>query len=355
MLLKPRKKQPLLLGIDISSSAIKVVEMSASNQGYKIEHYGAEPLASNTMADRAIVDVESIGEAIRRAVRKSGSRLKKAIVAVGGAQIITSTIVLPRDLDEQEMSEQIDLQLDQHMALSRDEVSYDFDVMGPNKSDPTQVDVRLVATRREYVEKRQAALEIAGLSAAIVDIETHALDLASQLLENQMPNSGSQKMVAILDFGATLTTFCLRDNHQMVYTRDQAFGGRMLTEEIMRFYGLSFEEAGLAKRREGLPKSYQKDVLEPFMDEMAKHIRSFYRQYQETSGSNQHLDQIILCGGCSQIPSVADYIGKQLSIPTIRGNPLEGTMLASQPKSARIEQDAPSLMIALGLAMRSFL
>lgn len=355
MLLKPLKKRQPLLGIDISSSAVKVVELSLSNQGYKVEHYGAEPLAANTMTDRIIADVEGVGEAIRRAVRKSGSRLKKAVVAVGGAQIMTTTIVLPGDLEEQDMHEQIDLQLDQHVALSRDEVSYDFDVVGPNKSDPTQVNVLLVATRREYVEKNQAALEIAGLSAAIVDIETHALDLASQLLEHQMPNRGAQKLVAVVDFGATLTTFCLRDDHKMAYMRDQSFGGRMLTEEIMRFYGLSFEEAGLAKRREGLPKSYRSDVLEPFMDEMAKQIRTFSRQYQESTGNNRSFDQIILCGGCSQIPGVADYIGQQLSIPTVRGNPLASTVLAAQPKSAKIEQDAPSLMIALGLAMRSFL
>jgi type IV pilus assembly protein PilM len=348
------RKLPHLLGIDLSSSAIKVVEMSLSNQGYKIEHYGVEPLPSNALGDKLMLDVESTGEAIRRAVKKSGSRLKKAAVAVGGAQIITTTIVLPGELDEQEMNDQIALQLDQHIALPQEEVSYDFEVRGPNKSDPTQVDVLLVTTRREYVDKRQAALEIAGLTATIVDVEAHALDLASRLLERQMPNQGTQKLVAIADFGATLTTLCLRYDHQLAYYRDQAFGGKLLTEEIMRYYGLSFEEAGLSKRRGGLPSSYQKEVLEPFMDEMVKHIKNFYRQYQETNSNNQKLDQIQVCGGCGQIPGVAAYIERQIGIPTVTANPLLSLTLANQPKAMHIEQDTSTLMIAMGLAMRSF-
>ncbi len=353
------RKLPLLLGIDLSSSAVKVVEMSLSNQGYKIEHYGVEPLPSNALGDKLTLDfdtldVESTGETIRRAVKKSGSKLKKAAIAVGGAQIITSTIVLPRELDEQEMNDQIALQLDQHIALPPEEVNYDFEVRGPNRSDPTQVDVLLVATRREYVDKRQAVLEIAGLTSTIVDVEAHALDLASQLLERQMPNQGTQKLVAIADFGATHSTLCLRYDHQLVYSRDQAFGGKLLTEEIMRYYGLSFEEAGLSKQRGSLPSSYQKEVLEPFMDQMVKHVKNFYRQYQETNSNNQKLDQIQIGGGCSQIPGVARYIEHQIGIPTLTVNPLLSVTLANQPKAAHIDQDISTLMVAMGLAMRSF-
>ncbi len=349
-----RRKQPPVLGIDISSAVVKLLELSKNGDRFRVESYAAEPLPPNAVVDKNIADVEVIGRVIRGVVKKSGTRLKHAAVAVSGSAVITKVITMPASLSEQELEEQIELEADQYIPYSMDEVSLDFQILGPNEKNPEMNDVLLAASRRENVDNRVAALELAGLKAAIVDVEAYALENAFSLIEGQLAQfRTAEGAVAVADVGASMTTFNVLHKGRIVYTREQGFGGRQLTEEIQRRYGLSYEEAGLAKKHGGLPDSYVTEVLEPFKTAMVQQIgRSL--QFFMSSSSHRNVDVLVLAGGCASIAGVDELVSQKLGVPAIVANPFLNMSLGSRVNAHDLRQDAPAMMIACGLALRSF-
>ena len=238
MLLLQRKYRALL-GLDITTSSVKLIELAMAGGQYRVEAYAAEPTPQNAINEKAIVDAEAVGEAIRRAVKRAGAKSNEVAVAISGDAAITKVIQMPRSLRSGDLEAQVEMQADQYIPFPMDEVSYDFEVLGPNDKDPDSNDVLLVATRTENVEQRQAAVKAAGLTAKIVDVEAFALENACKLMTHQMPDGGIDRTIAVVDFGASSTTFSVLRNLKVVYTRDFAFGGQQLTEEIMRTYGLA--------------------------------------------------------------------------------------------------------------------
>ena len=253
-----------------------------------------------------------------------------------------------------EVLKDVELQADQYIPFPLEEVSYDYEIVGPSRGDGDLVDVLLAATRSENVEQRQAVLDAAGLVAKVVDIEAYALENACRLLTWQMPDLGVERTIAIVDFGATTTTFSVLNDLRIIYTRDQAFGGRQLTEEIMRHYGLSFEEAGKAKKHGGLPDNYDEELLRPFMEDMAQQVNRSLQFFLSSNSDYETLDQVIICGGCSAIPGVDALIAERTGVPTVVGNPFGEMQVSPGAKAQLAESDAGALMIACGLALRSF-
>lgn len=352
MLLFKRKK-PDLLGIDISTAAVKLLELVRSGSGFRVESYGVVPFPRDAMADKNIANIEAIGTAIRTAVKQSGTKLKHAAVAVPGSAVITKLISMPASLSEDELEAQIELEADQYIPYALDEVSLDFVVQGLNDKNSEMVDVLLVASRKENVGDRVAALESGGLKAEIVDVESYALENACLLITDQLPDRGDDQVIAIADVGATMTTLNVVHNHRIIYTREQGFGGRQLTEEIQRRYGLSEEEAGLAKKHGGLPDNYVPEVLEPFRVALGQQIgRSL--QFFLSSGTHRSVEYVILAGGCASIPEIDHYVEETLGIPTLAANPFRNMTLAARVNQQNLAADAPALMTACGLALRSF-
>jgi type IV pilus assembly protein PilM len=235
-----------------------------------------------------------------------------------------------------------------------EEVSFDYEIVGPNANDPELMDVLLVATRTDNVEQRQAAVQAAGLKTKIVDVEAFALENACQLLSHQIPDGGMGQSVAIVDIGASSTTFSVLRDLKVIYTRDFAFGGQQLTEEIMRTYGLSMEDAGRAKKQGGLPSNYQPEVLEPFVDDMTQQVSRSLQFYLASGGGREQPDMILVCGGCANIPGIADVISSRVGIPTEVGDPLGQMKISSKAKSQGVHKDSTALLTACGLALRSF-
>jgi type IV pilus assembly protein PilM len=343
-----------LIGLDITTSSIKLVELSQSGKGYRAESYAAEPTPPNAINEKTIVDAPAVGEAIRRAVKRSGTSSKEAAIAISGDAAITKIIQMPRRLTARELEGQVEIQADQYIPFPMEEVSFDFELMGPSKNDPEMMDVLLVATRTENVDQRKAAVEAAGLVARVVDVEPFALENACALLAHQMPDGGMQHLIAIVDFGASNTTFSMLEDMRVVYTRDFSFGGQQLTEEIMRTYGLSLEDAGRAKKEGGLPGNYQPEVLDPFMDDMTQQVSRSLQFFLASGGGREQPNQILICGGCANIPGVADVISSKVGIPTEVGDPLGQMKISTKAKSQGIRKDATALLTACGLALRSF-
>jgi len=347
-----RPKAKPVIGLDISSSAIKLVELSKSGNGYRVEAYAAEGLPSNAVNEKAITDVDAVGAAIRRAVKRSGSKLNDVAVAIAGDAVISKTIQLPAGLPARELEAQVELQADQYIPFPMEEVRFDFEVLGPSERDSETLDVELVASRTENVELRTSAVKAAGLNPKIVDVEEFALDNACKLLRHQMPNNGIERTVSVIDFGATTSTFAVIENNKVIYSRDFNFGGYQLTEDIMNTYGLSYEEAGKAKKLGGLPSNYEPQVLDPFIDDMTQQVNRAMQYYLASSPDRIQPEQLIICGGCANISGVTQVIGSKISTPVVLGNPIGDMKVANRAKN--VDRDATALMIACGLALRSF-
>jgi len=348
-----KRKGPAVLGLDISSTAVKLLELSQSGSRYRVESYAVVPLPPHAVVEKSIADVEAVGSAIERAVKRSGTRLTHAAVAVAGSAVITKVISMPAALSESDMENQIRLEADQYIPYPMEEVNLDFQVLGPSEKKPDTVDVLLAASRSENVDVRVAAAELGGLSPKIVDVEAFAMETAFALLGAQLPDEGVGKTIAVADVGATMTTLNVLNNFKIIYTREQVFGGKQLTEEIQRRYGLSYEEAGMAKKQGGLPDNYGPEVLEPFKEAMAQQV-SRSLQFFFSSSQYNNVDHIVLAGGCASIPGIDELIEQKIGTSTSIANPFSSMALSSRVKAQALSSDAPALMIACGLAMRSF-
>jgi len=310
-----------LVGLDITATSVKLLEFKAAKKtGLKVVNYTVEPLPANAVDEKNLQDIEAVGDAIRRAVKRSGTRTKNCAVAVPSAMVITKVIQMPADLKDHEMEAQIQLEADQYIPYALEEVNLDFHVIGPSEDSYGNVDVLLAASRSENVEDRTAAAEIGGMNVSVVDIEPYSVVGAFDLISHQIKDEGRDQTVAILDIGASMTSLCVLRDQKLIYTREQPFGGKQLTEEIMRRYGLSYEDAGRVKRVGGLPDNYEPEVLEPFRDLMVQQANRFL-QFFFSADKNDYVDQIILAGGSTGIPGVAELIEQRIGTPTIIADP----------------------------------
>jgi type IV pilus assembly protein PilM len=348
-----RRRYRPLVGIDISSVAVKVLELGWDGSRYRVDAFAVEALPPNAVIERRVHNPDAVGETIQRAVRRARTKTKAAVAAVPASAVITKLISVPDVPNEAEMETQIELEVGRHVPFPLEEINFDYQIMGPCESELERSDVLVVASRNENVDMRAAAIELAGLKPRIIDVEPYALEHACALLESQLTDGGYGRTIAIIDIGATNTILTVLQDRQTTYTREQPFGGKQLTEDIMRHFGLSLEDAGRGKRLGGLPKSYEPEVLEPFKHNMAQQVGRAL-QWFFASGDQVRVDQIVLAGGCASIPGIADLIAEEQRIPVIVANPFAEMTLAPKVNAQHLTNDAPALLLACGLALRSF-
>ncbi len=347
------KKSNSVLGIDISSTAVKLLELSHNGQRYRVEAYSTEPLPIGAVAENNIVELDAVGAAVGKAAAKSRSGVKSAAVAVSGAAVITKTVEMDASLSDDDMETQITIEADQYIPYPLDEVAIDFDVQGLNERNPEKADVLVAACRRENVEMREAALNLAGLKARIVDVEAFALERSCELLTAQQESKEVDALIALVDIGASVTVLSVIQGGKTIYTREQLFGGKQLTEEIQRRYGLSEEDADAGKISGELPDDYSAEVLEPFKEAVVQQVSRSLQFFFSASHFND-VDQIVLAGGTASLPDLGEQVSEKLGIPVLIANPFANMAVANRVNAGVLTRDAPALMIACGLAMRSF-
>ncbi len=343
-----------LIGVDISSSAVKMVEIEQAGKNLlRIERYVIESLPKDAVADGNIMNIEAVAETLRRAWKRMGTRIKNVSLALPAAAVITKKIIVPAGLREDELEAQVEAEANQYIPFALDEVNLDFQVLGPSPSGPEDVEVLIAASRKEKVEDRVAAAESAGLKAVVVDVESYATQTACELVSQQLPNAGRDQTIAVVDIGAAMMHINVLHNGQSIYMREQSFGGNQLTQEIQRRYSLSSDEADIAKRQGGLPENYEAEVLQPFMDTLALEVARAIQFFFSSSQFNR-VDHILLAGGCAMIPGLDEIVATRAQSSTMIANPFASMALSSRIKPKQLTLDAPALLIACGLAMRRF-
>lgn len=344
-------KTSQVLGIDISSTTVKLLELSRSGDCYRVESYAVAPLPPEAVVEKNVNQVETVGGLIRELVKRSKTRAQHAVAAVAGSAVIIKTIPMPAGLSGEDLEAQLTVEADQYIPYPLEEVALDFEEQGPVVGRDDQVNVLLAACRQETIESRVDAIEVAGLTPAVMDVEIFAMERALALLHSQMPVAHPET-IAMVDIGASMTTLSVYAGGDSVYTREQLFGGKQLTDEIMNRYDLSFEEAGRAKKQGGLPEDYEREVLEPFREAVVQQV-SRSLQFFFSSSEFTQLDCIVLCGGVAAIAGLAEIIEERLSTPTIVANPFADMSVGSRVNAQALAKDAPAMMVACGLAMRS--
>ena len=343
-----------LIGLDISSSAVKMVELASDGKGgYRVDRYTIEVLPRDAVADGNIVNLETAAESVRRAWKKLATSTRQVAIALPASHVITKKIIVPAGQREEELELQVESEANQYIPFALEEVNLDFQVVGPAASSPDEIEVLIAASRKEKVEDRVAVVESAGLKPVVMDVESYAVLAAFELIEKQLPDQGKGQIVALVDVGANVMNLTVLRNGQPLYVREQAFGGNQLTQDIARLFSMNFEEAEAEKRRNNLPDNYEADLLKPFVESMALEV-SRALQFFFTSTQFNQVNHIVLAGGCAVLPGADEVVASRTQINTIIANPFADMVLSDRVRAKSLLSDASSLMVACGLALRRF-
>jgi len=353
-LLLGRKHVPMI-GLDISSSSAKLVELGMSATGdYVLERLASEPFEKGWITDGQIEKFDEVVGAVRKLLDKSGTKTRQVVMAMPQSAVITKRIMLPAGLRDEELELQVESEANQYIPFSLDEVSLDFCVIGPSPTSGGDIEVLIAASRKERVQDRQGLAEAAGLKPVVLDIESHASLLAMGRIVDTLPNEGRDALVALFEIGADTTSLKVLREGEMLYDRDQAFGGSQLTTLISRQYGLSFEEAEQKKLAGDQLEDYESQVLAPFVDSLSQEIGRAL-QYFFTSTPHHKVHYVMLAGGTATLPGLKDRVTDLTGFAAMVVNPFDGMKIGSHVKEAKVRKESPSYLTACGLAMRRFL
>jgi type IV pilus assembly protein PilM len=347
------KARPLI-GLDMSSSAVKMVELANDGKnGYRVERYSIEVLPRDVIADGNIVNLEAAAETIKRGWRKLSTSTRSVAAALPAAHVITKKIIVAAGQKEEELELLVESEANQYIPFPLDEVNLDFQIVGPAPSSQEEIEVLIAASRKEKVEDREAAIEAAGLKPVVMDVDSYAVLSSLELILKQLPKGGKGQIVALVDVGANVMGLTVLRDGQQLYAREQAFGGNQLTQDIARLYGMTFAEAEADKRRNALPENYESELLQPFVENMALEV-SRALQFFFTSTQFNKVDHIVLAGGCATLPGGDEVIAARTQIDTIVANPFADMVISDRVRGNNLLADASSLMVACGLALRRF-
>jgi len=346
------KKTDPVIGLDIGSTSVRLLQLSSHGSGYRIDHFAVEPLGEGVVVDKAVQDVEAITNAISRAIKTSGTRAKSCAIAVSGSAVFTKTISLPSDLAEADIESQVQIEANQYIPYPLNEVSLDFEVLGPSARNADLIDILLAASKSENVESRQDAIDAAGLKTKVVDVEAFAIANAFELIRKR-DGVNRGEAVGLFDVGYDLTTLLVIKGNQVIYTRDHPFGGHQLLEEIQRRYDMTVEQAGFFERNEQAPDDFEEEVLEPFQLNVVHQI-SRALQFYASSNEYSNISTIYLSGGTASIKGLAPMVQQELGMTTRIADPVSGLDIAQNVAVTALKRNANNLMIAMGLALRGF-
>ncbi len=339
------KKPPKLIGVDISSTSVKVLELSKQGDIFQVEAYSIAPL----VAQQDVQDINILGSAVKLAVTQSGTSCRNAIIAIPSSLAITKIIQLDANLDQEDIEAQVYLEADRYIPYPIDEVSLDFQIQDLANRKSDKLDVLIAASRTKNVAHLVKILQVAGLTTKIVDIDTYALERASYIIRDSLPNKGYDKTIAIIDVGTKLATVTILHNLVTLYTREEVFGGKPLTMAIQQQYSLLAKSTHVARDSRGESMQH---VL-PFWETLIALIQRSLQLFFSTSRYNT-IDHIVLIGEGAILPGLAIFLSQRLSITCTVANPFMDMVIPKHINCHLIAIAAPALTVCCGLALRNF-
>lgn len=352
------RKNEGLVAIDISSTGIKLVELSSARSGYALKSMAVAPLPRDAIVENTVIDSMAVSQALLDVIEEAKPSTRNVAIAVSGNAVIIKSIMMPTST-EFELESEIEFEADQHVPYDIEDVYLDFQILGQDPDDMMQMEVVLVACKREVVDDYQLVLSEAGLEAKCVDCAVFALENAAEasgLLENDSAEEAydgdGEYAVALVNIGANLTNVNILKNGQMAFVRDQFYGGQNLTEEIQKEHNLSYQAAEDMKK-------------EAFEDVSAEALERFYvgltselvrsLDFYAANHADSPVQRLYLSGGTALVPNIAEELEQRLGIATEVVNPFANLKINKKKfNQAYLDKIAPMMVVPVGLALRSF-
>lgn len=341
-----------LVGVDIGTSSVKVLQLGRSGSEYRVEAFALEPVPEGAVAEGNVSDPDAVAEVVKRAVKRSGTKARNCAMAVTGAAVITKIINLSADLSEEDIEAQIEVEASQYIPYPREEVSLDFEVLGQSARNAELVEILLAASKTEHVDMRREVAELAGLNVTVVDVESYAIANAFDLVRKRA-GIDETETIGVLNMGSTTSTLIALRGNRSIYSREHSFGGQQLIEECMRRYGMDAEQANFLQRGEAPPAGFEDELLEPFRQSVIQQI-SRALQFYSSSSDYTGINTLFLTGGSASTPGLAEALGDEVGISCEVADPLQGLRLAPSVDASALNRVRPALTTACGLALRGF-
>jgi len=345
------KKQ--FVGLDIGSSSLKLVEILGNKGAYSMNRFLSAPLAKGIIVDGAVVDIDALAEAIKVLFKNSGCQKKSIVTSLSGHSVIIKKAAFPQ-MDAHDLQETIHDEASKYLPFDNmDDVNFDFQILGRNATNPNQNDVIIVAAKKDTIEGYTEAIEIAGLSLAIMDVDSFALETMYQ--ENY--DYEEKDVVVIVNIGASITSLNVVRNAVSIFTRDFALGGNMITEAIQSQFGVSAEEAEKIKLEGPAGDEYAKgeffrNTLISLADSLCAEIERSIDYFRSTY-SDEDIKMILLAGGGANIHGIVEDLSHRMSVPVEIVNPFKKiTYNRKTMDDDHIKEIAPIAAVGVGLALR---
>jgi type IV pilus assembly protein PilM len=345
-------KKPIV-GLDIGSSAVKLVEFVPSGSSVRLERFGYAPLPPEAIVQGSFMNAPAIASAIRDACNNSGIKGRDVATSVSGHAVIVKKITLPAQSSE-ELDETIRWEAEQYIPFDINEVNLDYQIIAEGSLDG-QMDVMLVAAKKDLIDDYQSVVHDAGMTLAVMDVDAFAL---GNMYEHNYEPSGDS-VVALVDIGASVVNINVMNGTIPTFTRDITSGGSQYTEEIQKTLSISFEEAELIKLG-GKSGDVSKDVVPQEVEEAMREVSEnllgeiqrsldFYR----ATTSSAPIQKVLLCGGSARVPGLDRMFQERIEIPVELVDPLKRVdMGAGAVDDQQVRELAPTLGVAVGLAVR---
>jgi len=339
-----------VVGLDIGSSSIKAIELKKSKGQIEVTHIGFEPLASDIVVDSMIVDSGSVSSAISKIFTENIMKSRLVATSVSGHSVIVKKISIPT-MSEQELAEHIGTEAAQHIPFDITDVNIDFQILSEDLSGP-QMDVLLVAVKKDKILNYTNVLSLAGKSPAIVDIDAFALQNCYEY--NYDPAPGAT--VALLNLGASVMNINIVKGTTPLFTRDVSVGGNQYTDSLQKELDLSFDDAEALKLGQQVG-TVSADAKAPILQQVTEiivlEIQKTFDFFRATA-PGEHIERIYLAGGSSKVPGLIEALRQEFSLPVELLNPFQRVALPLGQTTALVDQNAGQLAVAVGLALRSF-
>jgi type IV pilus assembly protein PilM len=342
-------KQKAVIGLDIGSSSIKAVELRGSKQGYELVSFGLEPLAQDTVVDGAIMDAPLVAGAITNIFEQQKIKTKSVATAVSGHSVIVKRVTLPA-MSEEELYDRIQSEASQHIPFDIADVNLDYQLL---ESVDTQMEVLLVAVKKDKILNHTNVLAQAGKTPTVVDIDAFALQNCFEVNYDPEPS----QTVALLNMGASVMNINIVRGGVPLFTRDVSVGGNQYTDALQKELDLSFEDAERLKKGEsiaGVADDHRATILRSVSDILILEIQKTFDFFRATA-SGENIQRIYLAGGTARVPGLMDLLREEFAMPVEEIYPFRKIVInPGRHNEDQIRELAPRLAIAVGLALRSF-